>query len=458
MATIPGTNDVIFTNSQSDAVGAEVTHGDTGTKQTIPLNLDQDATANQQLVSVHSPNGVAVFTYTNPTTHQQETYAFVAGRADIVNDTFFIDQDENPLTEGGNIGIIKDPYGPDPQLIAATRPIPDSYPTDLALSGDGQYLYVSYQGLPVQVSPPDVDSKGNLVLDANGLPVDDGLAYGGIMVFNAQAIVAAVDDPANQQYVDEYNNKLIPKPNSDPSDPPSYPLLSRLGIDDLYVSPGATDLSGVFRQINTAIDVQAEYDLHGEYVYDNQGKQVFIAPGVPATQEVFGIPFDDAHQGQSNPQGPIGLGVQPGGIAIQHGPALQLSVLQPEPTGSGSSGNGGVGGVGSGGPGPAGTELVATNTIIITTTVDEINKTVSTSGGDFDFSLNMPATVKLEIQDAATDEDVTSENIPDPTDNTKSLSLEDFMEEGISLTAGAPTRHRWRFWAPRRRREPTTSP
>ena len=209
VANIPGTNDVIFTNSQSDAVGAEVLHSatttnPTGTKQTIPFNLDQDATANQQLISVHSPNGVAVFTYTNPTTGTKETFAFVAGRADIVNDTFFTAQDDNILTEGGNVGIIEDPYGPNPQLIAATRPIPDSYPTELALSPDGQYLYVGYQGLSVQVRTPKVDSNGNLLRDANGIPIDDGLAFGGIMVFDAQQMVSVVDQFKNV-YVDETN-------------------------------------------------------------------------------------------------------------------------------------------------------------------------------------------------------------------------------------------------------------
>ena len=95
---------------------------------------------------MHSANGIAVYTYTNPQTGAQETYAFVAGRADIVNNTFFTDQDDDPLFEGGNVGIIKDPFGPNPKLIAATRPIADSFPTDLALSADGEYLYVSYQG------------------------------------------------------------------------------------------------------------------------------------------------------------------------------------------------------------------------------------------------------------------------------------------------------------------------
>ncbi|MHC5733046.1 MAG: hypothetical protein ACYTXY_55255, partial [Nostoc sp.] len=42
------------------------------------------------------------------------------------------------------IGIIKDPLGENPQLVAATRPIPLGLVTDLALSNDDQYLYASY--------------------------------------------------------------------------------------------------------------------------------------------------------------------------------------------------------------------------------------------------------------------------------------------------------------------------
>ena len=47
---------------------------------------------------------------------------------------------------GSNIGIIKDPLT-NPQLVAATRPIPDGFATDLVLSGDSKYLYASYPNL-----------------------------------------------------------------------------------------------------------------------------------------------------------------------------------------------------------------------------------------------------------------------------------------------------------------------
>ncbi|WP_341735970.1 DUF4114 domain-containing protein [Microcoleus sp. CAWBG640] len=51
------------------------------------------------------------------------------------------------VRSGGNIGIIKDPLGPNPQLIGATRPIPETLTNDLVLSNDNKYLYGSYPSL-----------------------------------------------------------------------------------------------------------------------------------------------------------------------------------------------------------------------------------------------------------------------------------------------------------------------
>ncbi|TAE00747.1 MAG: Ig domain-containing protein group 2 domain-containing protein, partial [Oscillatoriales cyanobacterium] len=51
------------------------------------------------------------------------------------------------VRSGGNIGIIKEPLGPNPQLIGATRPIPEALTNDLVLSNDNKYLYGSYPSL-----------------------------------------------------------------------------------------------------------------------------------------------------------------------------------------------------------------------------------------------------------------------------------------------------------------------
>jgi DNA-binding beta-propeller fold protein YncE len=69
------------------------------------------------------------------------SYAFVVGRN---NDTKFFGQEiasvDGDPRAGSNIGIIQDPLT-NPQLVAATRPIPNGFATDLVLSGDSKYLY-----------------------------------------------------------------------------------------------------------------------------------------------------------------------------------------------------------------------------------------------------------------------------------------------------------------------------
>jgi hypothetical protein len=62
-------------------------------------------------------------------------YAFVAGS----NSQKIIWEPQ----AGGNIGIIKDPLGPNPQLVAATEPVPGVFTNNVALSSDGKYLIAS---------------------------------------------------------------------------------------------------------------------------------------------------------------------------------------------------------------------------------------------------------------------------------------------------------------------------
>lgn len=75
------------------------------------------------------------------------SYAFVVGRN---ADTKFFGQElpsvDGDPRAGSNIGIIKDPLT-NPQLVAATRPIPDGFATDLVLSSDSKFLYASYPNL-----------------------------------------------------------------------------------------------------------------------------------------------------------------------------------------------------------------------------------------------------------------------------------------------------------------------
>ncbi|MEG4336309.1 DUF4114 domain-containing protein [Microcoleus sp. D3_18_C2] len=100
------------------------------------------------------------------TVTQDGKYAFVAGR----NSRAKIN-----TREGGNIGIIANPLGPNPQLVAATRPIPGSLTNNVALSSDGKYLIASYPtfGLggssyvfDVEEMIKAIENPGNYKLDA----------------------------------------------------------------------------------------------------------------------------------------------------------------------------------------------------------------------------------------------------------------------------------------------------
>ena len=95
--------------------------------------LEFEATANYLNLSLDSfrdyfdvDEGVAV------TVTKDGEYAFVAGRDTRGNagTSFFPDK-----REGGNIGIIKDPLGDNPELVAATRPIPGSLTNNVSLTG-----------------------------------------------------------------------------------------------------------------------------------------------------------------------------------------------------------------------------------------------------------------------------------------------------------------------------------
>src|SRR5690606_38157250 len=46
---------------------------------------------------------------------------------------------------GSKIGIIKDPFGPAPKLIAATTPIPMAFLEDLELDSSGKRLYANFR-------------------------------------------------------------------------------------------------------------------------------------------------------------------------------------------------------------------------------------------------------------------------------------------------------------------------
>ena len=113
-----------------------------------------------------APTASATTVQLNPSAVQQATFdtynaqavvyyqvgANVYGFA-LFHNTF--ENDGNPAHDptygaGGNIGIIGNPFGAKPFILAATAEIPSlsgTFPDDLAISPDGQYLYVSVTGI-----------------------------------------------------------------------------------------------------------------------------------------------------------------------------------------------------------------------------------------------------------------------------------------------------------------------
>jgi len=111
-------------------------------------------------------------------------YAFVAGR----NSKKILEPNANPLA-GGNIGIIQDPLGPNPKLVAATEPVPGVLTNNVTLSGDGKYLIGSY---------PTLGGGGS--------------AY----VFDVEEIIKTVENPAyalKTRAVEKFNPNIIPNGN-----------------------------------------------------------------------------------------------------------------------------------------------------------------------------------------------------------------------------------------------------
>ena len=178
LAATPDPHKMAFTsgNPNTDGSGFGVL-----TVNDDPLNLspttrytDLTLTNNDNFFEVNE--GVAV------TVTKDGKYAFVAGR----NSKKILEPDANPLA-GGNIGIIKDPLGPNPKLVAATEPVPGSLTNNVALSSDGKYLIGSYPGV-------------------SGI----GSAY----VFDVGEIIKTVENPVyalTTRAVEKINQNIIPK-------------------------------------------------------------------------------------------------------------------------------------------------------------------------------------------------------------------------------------------------------
>ena len=133
------------------------------TVKTIGLGVNLEI-VDVRLVGTPGPNGFDTSQFTQRATHQgfdldirnatgvailaDLTYAFVA---DYYLPRIYYDDAQRAFDieslhkTGSKIGIIKDPFGPKPELVASTTPIPSAYIDELVLSRDGTKLYANYR-------------------------------------------------------------------------------------------------------------------------------------------------------------------------------------------------------------------------------------------------------------------------------------------------------------------------
>ncbi|MEB3827891.1 DNA/RNA non-specific endonuclease [Phormidium sp. CCY1219] len=181
------------------------------------------------------------------------SYAFVAAKNN--SSQTGVESIDGPRA-GSNIGIIKDPFGPNPKLVAATRPIPGGKTTDLVLSSDEKYLYVSYPGLELS----------------------DSTDRGGIFVFDVEEMIATVENPGNF-WLDSLNRGIGSVGfNENAKRLASENDLGSVPIDD----------------INPDISVAADYEIIG---------------GNWRSDFTFGVPEDTI-------KAPLGIGGMPMGLTL----------------------------------------------------------------------------------------------------------------------------------------------
>ena len=135
LSATPDPHKMVFTsgNKGTDGSGFGVLTVNEDPLNWAPVTTYIDLTlgSNSDIFDVNE--GVAV------TVTADGKYAFVAGSSYTRSLPF----DADPR-EGGNIGIIENPLGPNPKLVAATQQMPDNFTNNVVLSSDGKYLIGSY--------------------------------------------------------------------------------------------------------------------------------------------------------------------------------------------------------------------------------------------------------------------------------------------------------------------------
>ncbi|NJO93192.1 MAG: hypothetical protein HC820_00340 [Hydrococcus sp. RM1_1_31] len=208
---------ITFTNRYSDGKGygvLKITNDD-------PLNFAA-TTSYSELILGSIYDYFDVNEAVSITLTKDNKYAFVAG----YNGSLFGSGIESidGVQAGSNIGIIENPLGSNPLLIAATRPIPLGLTSDLVLSNDDKYLYASYP------------------------------TGGGMYVFDVEEIIETLDNPRNY-LIDEVGR----------------PLGSRFFNPNTQRRASLADLASIpIDDINPAISVAADFGIIVEDRVRNQ--------------------------------------------------------------------------------------------------------------------------------------------------------------------------------------------
>ncbi len=225
LSATPDPHKMVFTNgnANTDGSGFGVLTVNDDPLNLAPTTIYTNLTLGSDTDFFDVNEGVAV------TVTADGKYAFVAGR----NSTKII-WDEPQA--GGNIGIIKDPLGPNPQLVAATQQVPGSLTNNVTLSGDGKYLIGSY---------PTLDLKGNTY------------------VFDVGEIIKTVENPGGYDLtkvaVDQANQKIVSK---------IFATNNTLGQAVAYQKPRSSKLSQSQRNALTKViqDLLKFFQPLGEFV------------------------------------------------------------------------------------------------------------------------------------------------------------------------------------------------
>jgi DNA-binding beta-propeller fold protein YncE len=130
-------NVVAFTNRLDDGRGVGILRGSGASYSVsyIPMRLGT-------IFDAFDVNNASAIVFTPD--HQ---YAFVTGYNRFTQGVLGRDPALGPA--GGNVGVIKDPLGPAPQLVAATDQVPNSFPDNLVISADGTRLYAAFRSVGV---------------------------------------------------------------------------------------------------------------------------------------------------------------------------------------------------------------------------------------------------------------------------------------------------------------------